>query len=145
MFPADLSLWIPKPERSSPILQVRIEVQASIQKYIFSSGQLSSMCYGLFVYPFWGLLPQYGSQTPVPLYFSLEAKCVPSPGGTKPSVALDHSSSGVSSLPGYFVLRCWPLEKLSMIQILCLGFLMLRMKQAVAKRYGIVAEFILSV
>lgn len=58
-FPADLSLWTPKLESSSPILQSRIEVCASIQEHVFgtSSGQLSSMCWGLFVYPFLGSLP----------------------------------------------------------------------------------------
>lgn len=81
MFPADLNLWTPKFESLSPILESRIEVQASIQERAFgtSSGHLSSMCWGFFFVsfcagPFWGVLPQYGNQIPVPLYFSLEAR-----------------------------------------------------------------------
>lgn len=109
-FPADLSLWTPKLESSSLILQSRIEVCASIQEHVFgtSSGQLSSMCWGLFVYPFWGVLPQHGSHTAVPLYFSLEVKlCYLTWGHWSPSVALDHSSSDVAFLPSCLDAGFW--------------------------------------
>lgn len=149
VFPVAPSLRTPKLESSSPISQFRIEVQASIQEHVFgtSSGQLSCMCCGLLVCPLLGSPPtvwkpetcssvlQPGGQAVFP---HLEAQ--------SPSVSFDHSSSGVVFLPGYFILRCWPLGNLYMIQIfVAVFFLMFRMKQAMAKRYGIVAEFILSI
>lgn len=79
MFPAAHSLWTPKLGSSSSILLFRIEVEASIQEQLFdpSSGQLSSTCCGLFVYPLLGSSPTVWKPA------TWRPGCFPSPGGSK--------------------------------------------------------------
>lgn len=144
----------PKARKPITMLQFRIKVQASIQEHIWHQlwtalfHVLWAFCVSLLGSPptVWkpdtsSFVLQPGGQAVSP---HLEAQ--------SPSVALDHSSSGVAFPPGYSILRCWPLGNLYMMQNFAVvfweffwWFLIFRMKQAVAKRYGTVAEFILSI